>query len=461
MTGAATDSDGHAVSYSWDLDGDGVFETQTQNASTTFNQAGTFTPTLRVTDQFGGAATRAVPVTVLSATTDPSKDYNVLVFSRTAAFRHSSIDEGITAIKLLGEQHNFGVDAIEEPSLFTDEFLSRYDAVIWLSTTGDVLNDTQQAAFERYIRADNGYVGIHAAADTEYGWPWYGKLVGGVLPQPPERHADRDGRQGGSDARLHGAPAGALDACGRVVQLPLTPVVDMSTAAFSPRNNPVHVLLRMDESTYNESDGNSVDDDHPISWCQRYDGGRSWYTGMAHTEASFVDPTFLQHLLAGIEVASGNTPDDTCGVVSREGGAGGSVAATLSLTLGSAASFGTFVPGVARNYDASTTANVISTAGDALLSVADPSPTATGRLVNGSFALAQPLQAMGTSASATGGAFASLSTDTSPLDLLTYTGPVSNDAASITFRQSIAANDALRTGAYSKTLTFTLSTTTP
>ncbi len=460
LTGAATDSDGHAVSYSWDLDGDGVFETQTQNASTTFNQVGTFTPTLRVTDQFGGAATRAVPVTVLSATTDPSKDYNVLVFSRTAGFRHSSIDEGITAIRLLGEQHNFGVDAIEEPSLFTDEFLSRYDAVIWLSTTGDVLNDTQQAAFERYIHADNGYVGIHAAADTEYGWPWYGKLVGAYFRNHP------NGTPTATVVRedpMHVSTAHLPERWTRVDEwYNYRSPFDMSTnAAFSPRNNPVHVLLRMDESTYNESDGNSVDDDHPISWCQRYDGGRSWYTGMAHTEASFVDPAFLQHLLAGIEVASGNTPDDTCGVVSREGGAGGSVPATLSLTLGSAASFGTFVPGVARNYDASTTANVISTAGDALLSVADPSPTATGRLVNGSFALAQPLQAMGTSASATGGAFASLNTDTSPLALLTYTGPVSNEVASITFRQSIAANDALRTGAYSKTLTFTLSTTTP
>jgi hypothetical protein len=221
------------------------------------------------------------------------------------------------------------------------------------------------------------------------------------------------------------------------------------------------VLLTMDESTYNESDGNSVDNDHPISWCQRYEGGRSWYTGMAHTEASFVDPAFLQHLLAGIEVSSGNTPDDTCGVVQREGDVGATVPATLSLTLGSSASFGAFVPGVGRTYDASTTANVISTAGDALLSVSDPSATATGRLVNGSFALAQPLTAMGTSAAATGAAFAPLNTDGSPLPLLTYGGPTSNDVASIALRQAIGANEALRTGAYSKTLTFTLSTTAP
>jgi hypothetical protein len=114
-------------------------------------------------------------------------------------------------------------------------------------------------------------------------------------------------------------------------------------------------------------------------------------------------------------------------------------------------------PGVDRSYDASTTANVISTAGDATLSVTDPSSNATGRLVNGAFVLSEQLQAKANS-----GAFAPLSTTAgSPLALLTYTGPVSNDAVAIAFRQHITANQALRTGAYSKTLTFTLSTTTP
>jgi hypothetical protein len=135
---------------------------------------------------------------------------------------------------------------------------------------------------------------------------------------------------------------------------------------------------------------------------------------------------------------------------------GGTVPATLSLTLGTPASFGAFTPGVAKDYLASTTANVISTAGDATLSVADPSATATGRLVNGSFALPQALQA-----NAKGAAFAPVGGSSSPTTLLSYSAPVSNDSVPIGFKQSIAANDALRTGAYSKTLTFTLSTTTP
>jgi hypothetical protein len=142
---------------------------------------------------------------------------------------------------------------------------------------------------------------------------------------------------------------------------------------------------------------------------------------------------------------------------SQEGSVGGTVPATLALTLGAPASFGAFAPGVSRPYEATTTATVTSTAGDALLSVTDPSQSATGRLVNGSFALGEQLQVR-----ANANAFAPLSaTAGSPLALLSYGGPVSNDSVSIGFRQEIGAGQALRTGAYGKTLTFTLSTTTP
>jgi hypothetical protein len=144
-----------------------------------------------------------------------------------------------------------------------------------------------------------------------------------------------------------------------------------------------------------------------------------------------------------------------------DNGAGGSVPATLALSLGAPATFGAFTPGVARDYDASTTANVISTAGNAALSIADPSATATGRLVNGAFALPSAVQARATSAAGTGAALAAVGGSANPTPLLSYSGPVSNDAVSLAFRQTIAANDALRTGTYSKTLTLTLSTTEP
>ena len=188
-----------------------------------------------------------------------------------------------------------------------------------------------------------------------------------------------------------------------------------------------------------------------------------FYTALGHTNQSFTEAPFLQHLLNGIDVAAGYASDASCGIfkTSTDGGAGGTVASTLSLTLGTPGAFGTFVPGVSAAYNASTSANVISTAGDAQLSVSDPSATATGRLVNGAFSLSQPVQAAATSAAGTGAALAPLSTTGAPLSLLTYAGPVSNDAVTLSFRQAIAATDALRTGSYAKTLTFTLSTTAP
>ena len=137
---------------------------------------------------------------------------------------------------------------------------------------------------------------------------------------------------------------------------------------------------------------------------------------------------------------------------------GGTVPATLSLSLGAPASFGPLTPGISRDYGASTTASVTSTAGDASLSVADAGGTAAGHLVNGSFALPQALQVRATR----GGSDLPFGTlGATPLSLLTYSGPVSNDAVGLEFRQHVDSNDALRTGTYGKTLTFTLSTTTP
>ena len=169
------------------------------------------------------------------------------------------------------------------------------------------------------------------------------------------------------------------------------------------------------------------------------------------TGANLINLNWLEFGGNGVTVVETSTP----------GQAGGTVPATLALTLGTPATFGAFTPGVARTYDASTTANVISTAGDATLSVADPSSFATGHLVNGTFSLPAALTAKATSPKGTGSAFAPVGGSSNPLTILTYNAPVSNDSVTIAFQQAIAANDALRTGSYGKTLTFTLSTTTP
>ena len=149
--------------------------------------------------------------------------------------------------------------------------------------------------------------------------------------------------------------------------------------------------------------------------------------------------------------------------VNTNGGVSGTVPATLSLTLNAPAQFGQFTPGVTKTYLASTTANVISTAGDATLSVADPDTNAAsvGHLVNGSFVLAQPLQARARNAANTGTAFNNVGSSASPLNLLTWSAPISNDSVSLEFSQLVNQTDPLRTGTYSKALTFTLSTTTP
>ncbi|HEX6026335.1 MAG TPA: hypothetical protein VFZ00_30350 [Solirubrobacter sp.] len=144
-----------------------------------------------------------------------------------------------------------------------------------------------------------------------------------------------------------------------------------------------------------------------------------------------------------------------------EGTPGATVEATLALSLGTAPNFGAFVAGVGATYSASTTANVISTAGDGLLTVSDPSDTATGRLVNGTFSLAAPIMASATSAAGTGSAPAAVGGSAAPTSLLTYSGPTSNDTVTLSFSQAVGQNEALRTGTYSKALTFTLSTTQP
>ena len=228
---------------------------------------------------------------------------NVLVFSKTAGFRHDSIPAGIAAIQQLGQQNDFAVTATEDSAQFTDANLANFDVVVFLSTTGDVLDDAQQAAFERYIRAGGGFVGIHAAADTEYGWDFYNNMIGASFRNHPAGTptaavdiVDPD------EPSTQGLPARwtRTDEWYNY-QGPIAPAVNGSpdAADYSARLSNVHVLATVDESTYGEDDGNTADDDHPISWCSDYEGGRIWYTGMGHTIASYSEPDFLKHILGG------------------------------------------------------------------------------------------------------------------------------------------------------------------
>jgi len=245
-----------------------------------------------------GAATAAAAVLACTTFATPANaadaPYDVLVFSKTAAFRHDSIPVGIQTIRDLGAANNFTVTATEDANQFTTANLSRFEAVVFLSTTGDVLNATQQSAFEQYIGAGGGYVGVHSAADTEYDWPFYGNLVGAYFNSHP---AIQQARVNVED-RAHAATAHLGQTWTRTDEW------------YNFRTNPrssAHVLASLDETSYS---GGSMGGDHPISWCKPYSGGRSFYTAMGHTQESYADPAFRNHLLGGIRYAAGRAKAD-------------------------------------------------------------------------------------------------------------------------------------------------------
>jgi hypothetical protein len=161
--------------------------------------------------------------------------------------------------------------------------LKNYKLVVFLSTTLDVLNDAQQKAFESYIKNGGAYLGIHAAADTEYDWPWYGKMVGGYfVSHPAQQKAKIDVVD-----KTHPSTAHLSDVWMHFDEW----------YNYKELNPDVHVLLNLDESSY---EGGTNGKNHPIAWYHEFDGGRVFYTGLGHTETSYDEPEFRQHLLGGI-----------------------------------------------------------------------------------------------------------------------------------------------------------------
>ncbi|WP_432955076.1 lectin [Micromonospora haikouensis] len=245
-----------------------------------------------------GAATAALAVLACTTPATPASaadaPYDVLVFSKTAGFRHDSIAVGTQAIRDLGAANSFTVTATEDAAQFTTANLARFEAVIFLNTTGDVLNDSQQAAFESYIGAGGGYVGVHSAADTEYNWPFYGNLVGAWFASHP---AIQQARVKVED-RAHAATAHLGQTWTRTDEW-----YDFRTNARST----AHVLASLDETSYS---GGAMGGDHPHAWCKTYSGGRSFYTGAGHTQSSYSEAAFRAHLLGGIRYAAGRTKAD-------------------------------------------------------------------------------------------------------------------------------------------------------
>lgn len=218
----------------------------------------------------------------------PTTGGNILVFSKTQGFEHRSIPAGITMLEELASENGWSIEFTDNDNEFNADRLSQFNAVVWLNTTGNVLNNAQQDAFENYIENGGGYVGIHSAADTEYDWPWYGDLVGAYFNNHPEEQTalmvieDND----------HPSTAHLNDSW--------THFEEWYNYQTNPRSN-VNVLMSVDEATY--SPGNGAMGDHPISWYKNIGAGRSFYTGLGHDDATYDLPEFRQHISGAINWA--------------------------------------------------------------------------------------------------------------------------------------------------------------
>ncbi len=220
------------------------------------------------------------------------EDFHVLVFSKTEGYRHASIADGKAALVRMGRAHGFGVDTTERSGAFTADALAPYTVVVFLNTTGDVLDEEQQRAFRHFVERGGGYVGIHAASDTEYDWPWYGRLVGAYFESHP---------------RVQPATLHVLDtthASTRHLPARWERTDEWYNFRAPPEN--AHVLAVLDEATY---DGGTMGERHPAAWHHTVGGGRAWYTVGGHTAASYREPLFLRHVLGGIRWAAGRADE--------------------------------------------------------------------------------------------------------------------------------------------------------
>lgn len=211
----------------------------------------------------------------------------ILVFAKTQGFYHTSIPKGMVTLINICRQEGILVDTTRDAAVFSDENLSRYKAVVFLNTTGDILNDAQQAAFERYIRSGGGFVGIHAAADTEYDWPWYNKLVGAYFLSHPSTQ-----------------------------QVAVIKVTDKSHPAteflpdewirtdewydFRNINPDIKILAYLNEKSYS---GGKNGENHPFIWYHEFEGGRAFYSGAGHRDDNYDELLLQKHFLGAIKWA--------------------------------------------------------------------------------------------------------------------------------------------------------------
>ncbi len=222
-----------------------------------------------------------------------AQQFKALLFTKVAGYHHESVNEGVDAMRWLAKRNNFALDWHQDASKFNDQELAKYDLVIFLMTTEDILNDDQQEAFKRFVQSGKGFVGIHTASDTEYGWPWYNQLIGRMFYIHPQQQTalvkveDRNfpGMQLMPDARWW---------------------TDEWYEFGEEKADNLKYLLTVDESTYDvaakwgEKEAKGMNGFHPLSWYHTHDGGRAFYTALGHIAETYTDPLFLEHIYGGI-----------------------------------------------------------------------------------------------------------------------------------------------------------------
>lgn len=207
----------------------------------------------------------------------------VLVFCKTGVYYHTSIPAGIAAIKKIGAENKFDVDTTTDSLRFNDKNLAQYKAVIFLNVTGKLFDTAQKQALMNYVHKGGGIVGVHSATDAEYNWPWYGKMMGGYFLDHPKQQQVKLMVADNSHPATKGLPK------------EWTRFDEWYN--FKHLNPDVHVLLRIDENSY---EGGKNGANHPMAWCQNFEGGYVFYTALGHTIESYSEPLFLQHLAGGI-----------------------------------------------------------------------------------------------------------------------------------------------------------------
>jgi type 1 glutamine amidotransferase len=227
---------------------------------------------------------------------------HLLVFSKTSGWRHASIEPAVAALTRLAEEHGVEVDATEDATVFRPESLAGYSAVVFLLTSEEVLDDDQQSALEGYIRSGGGFAGVHSASDTEYDWPWYGRLVGAYFDGHP---GDPNVRKGRLLVAEPESPATA--------GLPSPWVRDDEWYNLRDLEPGLSVLLDVDETSYKTAAEGAAPEPRPIAWFHEFDGGRAFYTALGHTEESYSEPLFLEHLWGGITMVMAPAPESSTG----------------------------------------------------------------------------------------------------------------------------------------------------